>query len=164
MRLYFVRILPILFAISIGYHLQLINQTENIPFPVTTWSTDGQTTDTILFQQGKMLFKRYCSSCHAYKAQHRMPASNLHGLSQRWANYPRQDLIRFLQSPDSLQKEHHPAALEVLQRTPYDLSYVNARKTMPINGASQVGALQDRALSALAKYLAPASPVGTKPN
>ncbi|NET36329.1 MAG: hypothetical protein F6K19_30610 [Cyanothece sp. SIO1E1] len=112
MRLYFVRIFPLLFAIGIIYHLQLIDRIEEVPYTDISWQQDLQKIDTFL-QQGELLFRQYCSSCHPYKVKHRMPASDLQGISERWESYPKKDLIRFIQYPDSLRNELHPRALEI---------------------------------------------------
>lgn len=112
MRLYFVRIFPMLFAISIIYHLQLIDRIEEVPYTEIHWRKDLQNKDT-LYTQGEALFRQYCSSCHPYKVNHRMPASDLKGISDRWDAYPSQDLIRFIRYPDSLRQELHPRAIEL---------------------------------------------------
>lgn len=112
MRLYFVRIFPILFAIGIIYQLQLIDRIEEVPYTDISWQKDLQKVDTFL-QQGELLFRQYCSSCHPYKVKHRMPASDLQDISDRWKSYPKKDLIRFIQYPDSLRNELHPKALEI---------------------------------------------------
>lgn len=114
MRLYFVRIFPILFALGIMYHLQLIDRIEEAPYTDISWRKDLQKQDTLL-QQGEALFRQYCSSCHPYKVKHRMPASNLKGVRERWAAYPQDDLVQFIQNPDSLMQALHPRVMELLK-------------------------------------------------
>ncbi|MBX2871429.1 MAG: hypothetical protein KTR30_05000 [Saprospiraceae bacterium] len=126
MRLYFVRIFPLLFAIGIIYHLQLIDQIEEVPYTEISWRKDLQKQDT-LFQQGEILFRQNCSSCHPYKVKHRMPASDLKGVRKRWAAYPAEDLIRFIKYPDSLRNELHPRAVELSKNGIGKIGFPNLR-------------------------------------
>lgn len=114
MRLYFVRIFPMIFAIGIIYHLQLIDRIEEVPYTEIHWRKDFQVQDTLLLQ-GEALFQQFCSSCHSYKVSHRMPASDLSGVQERWAMYPANDLVQFIRAPDSLLQNQHPRAVELLK-------------------------------------------------
>ena len=114
MRLYFVRIFPMLFAIGILYHLRLIDCIEEVPYTEIHWRKDLQKQDTFSLK-GELLFRQNCASCHPYKVEHQMPASNLRGVQQRWANYPPDDLVQFIRAPDSLLQSQHPRALKLLR-------------------------------------------------
>ncbi|NRB49066.1 MAG: c-type cytochrome [Saprospiraceae bacterium] len=116
MRLYFVRIFPMLFAIGIIYHLQLIDRIEEVPYTEIHWRKDLQKQDSLRLQ-GKALFRQYCSACHPYKIKHRMPASDLKGVQKRWSIYPANDLVQFIRTPDSLLQNQHPRAVELLEGT-----------------------------------------------
>ncbi len=128
MRLYFVRVFPMLLAIGIIYHLQLIDRIEEVPYTEIQWRKDLQNKDTLL-QQGEALFQQYCSSCHPYKVQHVMPASDLKGVRDRWGAYPPQDLVRFIKYPDSLRKELHPRALEITSKAYPKVGFPNLSDT-----------------------------------
>jgi|GEM_PF-5788601 len=113
MRLYFVRIFPILFALGITYHLHLIDLIEEAPHTEINWRKDLLQQDP-LFLRGEALFKRNCSTCHGYLSKRNIgTAPNLKGVQMRWIDYPKTDLYNFIRNSQKMIKEEHPKAVKV---------------------------------------------------
>lgn len=114
MRLYFVRIFPMLFAIGIIYHVQLIDRIEEVPYTEISWRKDHHKIVDTLFQQGKTLYARNCMACHPNNSKGVVsPAPNLLGVQMRWNDYPKADLFNFIRNSQKMIQEGHPKAMKV---------------------------------------------------
>lgn len=129
MRLYFVRIFPILFAIGIIYQLQLIDRIEEVPYTEISWRKDQHSIADTLFLQGKALYAKNCIACHPSSPKGSVgTAPNLLGVQMRWKDYPKEDLFNFIRYSQKMIQEGHPKAVKVGKQwagvmTPYpDLS------------------------------------------
>ncbi len=63
---------------------------------------------------GKNLFKANCAQCHAKNMKSDATGPALGGVEERWADYPREDLYRWIrQSQTMINVDKHPRALEL---------------------------------------------------
>ncbi|WP_235297029.1 c-type cytochrome [Portibacter marinus] len=65
-------------------------------------------------EEGKTLFRNYCATCHAKNMKTDATGPALAGVEERWADYPREDLYRWIRnSQQMINVEEHPRALEL---------------------------------------------------
>ena len=64
-------------------------------------------------EAGKSLFKANCAQCHAKNMKSNLTGPALGGVEERWADYPREDLYRWIRNSQALIKEGHPKAVEL---------------------------------------------------
>lgn len=62
---------------------------------------------------GKTLFKNNCASCHAKNMTMDLTGPALSGVSERWAEYPQEDLYNWIKNSQKLIKSGHPRAVEL---------------------------------------------------
>ncbi|MEO6758854.1 MAG: cytochrome c, partial [Saprospiraceae bacterium] len=62
---------------------------------------------------GRELFIANCASCHNKNMQDKLTGPALGGVEERWAAYPRTDLIEFIRNNRKLIKAGHPQAVAV---------------------------------------------------
>ena len=64
-------------------------------------------------EEGKTLFRNVCGQCHARNMKDRLTGPALGGSKDRWADYPREDLYRWIRNSSALIAEGHPKATEL---------------------------------------------------
>lgn len=62
---------------------------------------------------GKPIFKNNCASCHNKNMTTDLTGPALKGVSERWADYPNEDLYSWIRNADKLTAAKHPRALEL---------------------------------------------------
>ncbi len=65
------------------------------------------------FDDGKKVFKNYCGTCHNKSMLARSTGPALYGAEERWADYPREDLYKWIRNSQALIAEGHPRAVEL---------------------------------------------------
>jgi len=68
-----------------------------------------------LYQEGKTIFKNYCASCHNKNMKDDMTGPALAGVEERWNDYPKEDLYRWIRNSQQLVSENHPRALTLVK-------------------------------------------------
>lgn len=63
--------------------------------------------------EGKKLFSANCASCHNKNMKDRMTGPALGGTLERWADYPQEDLYRWIRFSSEMIAEKHPRATEL---------------------------------------------------
>lgn len=63
--------------------------------------------------EGKALFKDNCAQCHAKSMKTAATGPALGGFEERWADYPREDLYKWIRNSQALISEGHPKAVEL---------------------------------------------------
>ncbi len=63
--------------------------------------------------EGKSLFKDNCAQCHNRNMTDDLTGPALAGWEDRWADYPQEDLYRWIRNSQALIAEGHPRAVEV---------------------------------------------------
>ena len=63
--------------------------------------------------EGKTLFRTNCAQCHAKNMRSNATGPALGGVEERWADFPREDLIAWIKNSQKLVAEEHPRAVEV---------------------------------------------------
>lgn len=73
----------------------------------------GGSNDAIreLVNKGKILFKVNCASCHAKDMKTKMTGPALGGVVERWEEYPKEDLFKWIRNSGKLIDEGHPRAV-----------------------------------------------------
>ncbi len=64
-------------------------------------------------EEGKTLFRNYCASCHNKNMKDNLTGPALGGVEERWAEYPREDLYRWIRNSQAMINEGHPRAVEL---------------------------------------------------
>jgi len=64
-------------------------------------------------EKGKDLFKANCASCHHKNMRDDLTGPALAGVEERWADYPREDLYKWIRNSQKLIREGHPKAVEL---------------------------------------------------
>lgn len=62
---------------------------------------------------GKGLFKNNCASCHNKNMKDKLTGPALGGFEERWADYPREDLYKWIRNSQSMISAGHPRAVEL---------------------------------------------------
>jgi mono/diheme cytochrome c family protein len=62
---------------------------------------------------GKVLFRNYCASCHAKNMKSALTGPALGGAEERWADYPREDLYAWIRNSQAMIATGHPRAVEL---------------------------------------------------
>lgn len=91
-------------------HKSLINNLLILFFSVLTFSAFGQEAD---IDAGKALFKAQCNQCHAKDMKSKLTGPALGGVEERWADYPREDLYKWIRNSQAMISEGHPRATEL---------------------------------------------------
>lgn len=63
--------------------------------------------------EGKTLFRNYCATCHAKDMVSNLTGPALGGVEERWAEYPSEDLYRWIRNSQAMINEGHPRAVEL---------------------------------------------------
>ncbi|TNE55175.1 MAG: c-type cytochrome [Bacteroidetes bacterium] len=64
-------------------------------------------------EEGKSLFSANCAACHNKNMKDRLTGPALAGLEDRWADYPRADLYKWIRASQTMVSEGHPRATEL---------------------------------------------------
>ena len=64
---------------------------------------------------GKSIFRNYCANCHNKDMKSDATGPALGGAEERWADYPREDLYKWIWNSQALIAEGHPRANEVFK-------------------------------------------------
>jgi mono/diheme cytochrome c family protein len=78
--------------------------------PVAQLVDEGQREQ---YETGKILFRNNCAACHNKNMKEDLTGPALAGTAERWADYPREDLVGWIRSSQSLIKAGHPKAVEL---------------------------------------------------
>jgi cytochrome c2 len=62
---------------------------------------------------GKTLFRNQCASCHNKNMKVDLTGPALGGVEDRWAEYPREDLFKWIRNSQALINEGHPRGVEL---------------------------------------------------
>jgi len=65
------------------------------------------------YDAGKTVFKNYCATCHVKNMKSNGTGPALTGAIERWAEFPEEDLYRWIRNSQELIKEGHPRATEL---------------------------------------------------
>lgn len=71
------------------------------------------TAQDIDVEAGKTLFRNNCASCHNKDMKSKMTGPALGGTQERWADYPEEDLYRWIRNSQTMINEGHPRAVEL---------------------------------------------------
>ncbi|TXB62958.1 c-type cytochrome [Phaeodactylibacter luteus] len=63
--------------------------------------------------EGKTLFRNYCATCHNKNMVDNLTGPALGGVEERWADYPREDLYKWIRQSQAMISEGHPKAVEL---------------------------------------------------
>ena len=58
------------------------------------------------------LFWNNCATCHHSNMVDELTGPALRGVTERWSDYPREDLYRFIRESQAMIKDGHPKAVE----------------------------------------------------
>jgi len=64
-------------------------------------------------EEGKTLFRNYCATCHAKNMKDDLTGPALGAVEERWADYPQEDLYRWIRQSQAMIEEGHPRAVEL---------------------------------------------------
>ena len=64
-------------------------------------------------EEGKTLFRNACAACHNKNMKTDLTGPALGGVEERWAEYPREDLFRWIRNSQAMIAEGHPKAVEL---------------------------------------------------
>jgi cytochrome c2 len=68
---------------------------------------------TVNIDEGKTLFRNYCATCHNKNMKDNLTGPALGGTQERWADYPKEDLYRWIRNSQAMINEGHPRAVEL---------------------------------------------------
>ena len=111
----------ILFAASMIYLAWTYAQ-QSHPDPGTSQAVvyiDGNSTQarpgySDEYIEGKRLFKNNCAACHNKNMEDDMVGPALRGVEERWGNYPKEDLYRWIRNSGELIAAKHPRAVQLI--------------------------------------------------
>ncbi|MEL7120091.1 MAG: c-type cytochrome [Bacteroidota bacterium] len=69
--------------------------------------------ENLNLDEGKTLFRNYCATCHATDMKSDLTGPALGGAEERWADYPPEDLYRWIRQSQAMVNEGHPRATEL---------------------------------------------------
>ncbi len=64
-------------------------------------------------EEGQTLFRNYCATCHSRNMRDDLTGPALGGVQERWAEYPQEDLYRWIRQSQAMIQEGHPRAVEL---------------------------------------------------
>ena len=64
------------------------------------------------FSQGNRMFTANCAACHNRNMKDDLTGPALGGITDRWKDYPREDLYTFVRNSQQMIADGHPKALE----------------------------------------------------
>ena len=63
--------------------------------------------------EGETLFKNNCAACHNKNMKDNLTGPALGGVEERWVDYPREDLYKWINNSQAMINEGHPKAVEL---------------------------------------------------
>ncbi len=75
--------------------------------------SDAFSQDEPSIEEGKALFRNQCASCHNRNMKDNLTGPALGGTEERWADYPREDLYRWMRNSQAMIADGHPRAVEL---------------------------------------------------
>lgn len=69
--------------------------------------------DQAAIDNGKTLFRNNCASCHNKNMKDNLTGPALGGVEERWASYPKEDLVAWIHNSQALIGAGHPRAVEL---------------------------------------------------
>jgi mono/diheme cytochrome c family protein len=91
-------------------HKSLLFRILILVFASAPFSLSAQDVD---IAEGKTLFQNYCASCHNKNMKDKLTGPALAGTEERWADYPRADLYKWIRNSQVMISEGHPRAVEL---------------------------------------------------
>lgn len=73
----------------------------------------GEGGGTVNIDEGKTLFRNYCATCHNKNMKDNLTGPALGGVQERWAEYPEEDLYKWIRQSQAMINEGHPKAVEL---------------------------------------------------
>ncbi|NRB49065.1 MAG: cytochrome c [Saprospiraceae bacterium] len=93
--------------------LKYIEKTaESSPGPAAALTAAASSHPT-LNNQGKALFKTNCASCHNKNMKDDLVGPALSGVTERWNDFPKEDLYEWIRNAQRLVEAEHPRALAI---------------------------------------------------
>lgn len=74
---------------------------------------DGEGGGAVNIDEGKTLFRNYCATCHNKNMKDNLTGPALGAVEERWADYPKEDLYRWIRQSQAMISEGHPRAVEL---------------------------------------------------
>ena len=68
---------------------------------------------TVNIDEGKTLFRNYCATCHNKNMKDNLTGPALGGTQERWADYPKEDLYKWIRNSQAMINDGHPRAVEL---------------------------------------------------
>lgn len=62
---------------------------------------------------GATLFKSHCNACHNRNMVDDLTGPALRGVTERWAEYPKEDLYNWIRNSQKMVQEEHPRAVKI---------------------------------------------------
>ncbi len=72
--------------------------------------------DNPLLVKGKELFKSNCATCHNRNMTDDLVGPALAGVTERWVEYPTEDLYSWIRNAKKLFSEKHPMAIKLFEK------------------------------------------------
>ncbi len=66
--------------------------------------------------RGRLLFRNLCGACHTQNLEHSTTSPALLKVEERWADFPEEDLYRWIRNSQQLIEEKHPKAIELWEK------------------------------------------------
>ncbi len=77
------------------------------------WASNSVWAQEADIEAGKTLFKNLCAACHNRNMKDDLTGPALGGVEERWADYPREDLYKWIRNSQALIAQGHPRAVEL---------------------------------------------------
>lgn len=74
---------------------------------------EGDGGGAVNIDEGKTLFRNYCATCHNKNMKDDLTGPALGGVEERWADYPQEDLYKWIRQSQAMINEGHPRAVEL---------------------------------------------------
>ncbi len=87
-----------------------LSATEKNSIPVGNNTSDAFHAQ---ISEGKRLFKNNCASCHNKNMKDHLVGPALGGITDRWADFPAEDLFQWIRNSQNLVQQKHPRAIRL---------------------------------------------------
>jgi mono/diheme cytochrome c family protein len=120
---------------------------------------------TVDLAEGETLFKNNCASCHNKNMKDNLTGPALGGTEERWADYPREDLYKWINNSQAMISAGHPRAVELWnQWKPTAMTSFNLSDQQIENILAYIEDVYTRVPVAAVTPGAGAAPASEKPN
>jgi len=110
-------ILSLLISDSLSPSLPITEAEENIAFcGVNSGKYTGE--EIVL---GKAIFKANCAMCHNKNMRDDLTGPALGGVTERWKDYPKEDLYRWIRNSTAMIEEGHERAVKIWEEWDRDV-------------------------------------------